>query len=161
DADMLITEYCPITSLIQRMGRCHRSRELRVNAGEVWVYQPLEDDGKADLKPYDLDALTGIEQFLLSLEQRERISQIDLENALAEAPAPPARSDELSSFLKSGPYAMGGEEDFRDIEEFTVSAVLTNDVDEFVKLNQGKKPTDGLILPVPRRLGREHDARLP
>jgi CRISPR-associated endonuclease/helicase Cas3 len=160
DADLLITEYCPISSLIQRMGRCHRDRKLRSNAGDVWIYQPLDHDGEPDLKPYDEDALTGIEGFLTRLEQK-RISQMDLENALAEAPSPPARVDELSSFLKSGPYAMGGMEDFRDIDDFTVSAVLAMDVPQFVGLQSAKQPTDGLIVPVPRRLGRERDPCLP
>jgi CRISPR-associated endonuclease/helicase Cas3 len=162
DADMLLTECCPITSVIQRMGRCHRDRILREHAGDVWVYQPMDENGTPDLNPYDEDMLTGIEDFLTRLEHSEkRISQMDLEDALAEAPSPPARGDELSSFLKSGPYAMGGVEDFRDIEDFTVSAVLAKDVAQFVALRKATDPTDGLILPVPRRLGRGCDPLLP
>jgi CRISPR-associated endonuclease/helicase Cas3 len=162
DADLLITECCPISALIQRMGRCHRDWNLRDHAGDVWVYQPLDKDGAPDPKPYDEDALTGIDDFLTRLAgQKKRINQIDLEKALAAAPAPPARSDELSSFLKSGPYAMAGEEDFRDIEEFTMSAVLAKDVVEFAALQNAKEPTDGLIVPVPKRLGKERDPRLP
>jgi CRISPR-associated endonuclease/helicase Cas3 len=162
DADLLITELCPITSLVQRMGRCHRDRRLRAYAGDVWVYQPLDENGNNDLKPYDKESLTGIEEFLRLISQPgRRISQIDLEEALAAAAAPPAREDELLAFLKSGPYAMGGDEDFRDIEEFTVSAVLANDVPQFVRLRMQGNPTDGLIVPVPRRLGRDRDSRLP
>ncbi len=162
DADVLITEWCPITSLIQRMGRCHRDRKVREHAGDVWVYQPLDGNGRPDLKPYDKEDLMGTEEFLARLEHAEtRISQIDLEEALAAAPSPPQRADELSSFLRSGPYAMAGEEDFRDIEEFTVSAVLAQDVPEFVRLRAQRTPTDGLVLPVPRRFGRERDVRLP
>src|SRR5262249_44074783 len=41
DADLLVTEECPITSLIQRMGRCRRGRdELVKGPGEVLVYKP-------------------------------------------------------------------------------------------------------------------------
>jgi CRISPR-associated endonuclease/helicase Cas3 len=162
DADLLLTERCPVTSLIQRMGRCHRDRELRPESGDVWIYEPLGEQGKPDLNPYDPDALIGVGEFLTQLERADRrVSQIDLERALAAAAQPPAREDVLTSFLTSGPYAMGGAEDFRDIEEFTVSAVLARDVESFAALRQTQQPTDGLILPVPRRLGRERDSRLP
>jgi CRISPR-associated endonuclease/helicase Cas3 len=157
DADILITERCPITSLIQRMGRCHRDRKLRPGAGVVYVYQPFDERGQVDTNPYDDEALTGIDEFLTGLCGRDRVSQMDLEEALAAAPQPPAHDDELSSFLKSGPYAMGQEESFRDIENFTVSAVLASDVDSFANLQKKKEPTDGLIVPVPRWLGRDHD----
>ncbi len=161
DADVLITECCPTTSLIQRMGRCNRDRRCREGAGTIWVYQPCDDAGKPDLNPYDDDSLTGVPEFLAKLALGNGVSQIDLEQALAEAPQPPARDDELSSFLKSGPYAMGHEESFREIENFTVSAVLAKDVEEFLALQQDKRPTDGFVVPVPRWLGREPDGRLP
>jgi CRISPR-associated endonuclease/helicase Cas3 len=162
DADLLITECCPISSLIQRMGRCHRNRKVRSQAGDVWIYRPLDEHGQPERKPYDDDALTGIDEFLIRLEGIEnRVSQIDLEKALAAAPAPPARPDELSSFLESGPYAMSGVEDFRDIEDFTVSAVLASDIPKFAALQKAKEPTDGLVVPVPKRLGKQSDPRLP
>jgi CRISPR-associated endonuclease/helicase Cas3 len=161
DADVLITERCPITSLIQRMGRCHRSQQVRAGSGDVWVYQPLDNNGNSDFKPYDKESLTGLEEFLHCIRDgKRRISQIDLEEGLAAAASPPAREDELLAFLKSGPYAMAGE-DFRDIEEFTVSAVLRKDVQDFDRLRMENNPTDGLILPVPRWLGRDHDPELP
>ena len=69
DADVLITESCPITSLIQRMGRCNRAREPRLGAGEVWVYKPDEK------KPYDDIALTGVDEFLAGLSGGDAISQ--------------------------------------------------------------------------------------
>lgn len=166
DADVLVTEWCPTTSLIQRMGRCHRDRNVRKDAGDVWVYQPLDDHGRPELKPYNADDLTGIDAFLerICIEGAERgISQTSLEEALAAGPSPPQRADQLSSFSGSGPYAMSGDEQFREIEEFTVSAVLSKDVLDFVQLQGAKppRPTEGLILPVPRRLGRDRDSRLP
>ncbi|MCI0361428.1 MAG: CRISPR-associated helicase Cas3', partial [Planctomycetaceae bacterium] len=161
DADLLITEECPITSLIQRMGRCNRDRDPRPNAGEVLVYQPLNDEGRPDLLPYDAAALTGLEAFLGELSAQPSLNQANLEAALAKAPLPPAVGDRASSFLLSGPYARGGEEEFRDIAEFAVRAVLADDIAEFVRLKQAKQPTDGLVVPVPLRLGRRRDERLP
>jgi CRISPR-associated endonuclease/helicase Cas3 len=161
DADLLITEECPITSLIQRMGRCNRDRNPRPGAGEVLVYQPLDEQGRPDLLPYDAAMLTGVAAFLNELSGRSSLNQTDLELALANSPLPPALGDKMSSFLESGPYALGGEEDFRDIAEFSVRAVLAKDVAAFLKLKDSKKPTDGLIVPVPFRLGRERDGRLP
>jgi CRISPR-associated endonuclease/helicase Cas3 len=164
DADLLVTEDCPITSLIQRMGRCNRARKPRVGAGEVLVYTPSGNDGEPDLAPYDTDALTGLDSFLAALTGKQWLNQADLETALHEAPPPPQRGDKDSNFLTSGAFAAGGEEDFRDIEEFSTRAVLRGDVDAFVQLQKGKQPTDGLIVPVPRALalrGADGDPRLP
>jgi CRISPR-associated endonuclease/helicase Cas3 len=160
DADLLVTECCPITSLIQRMGRCNRAHTPRPDAGEILVYQPLDGNGRPDLIPYDEPALTGLEQFLSSLEKKTGLGQADLEEALAQAPEPPIRPDVASNFLTSGPYAMGHEESFRDIEEFTSPAVLAGNVAEFLALRNARDPVDGLLVPVPRRLGKQDD-RLP
>lgn len=160
DADLLVTEECPIISLIQRMGRCNRDRNPRHNAGEVLVYQPLDQQGRPDHLPYDVNMLTGLEAFLTSLSARSELNQVDLEAALLAAPLPIAAGDKASSFLESGPYARGGEEDFRDIEEFSVRAVLDADVCEYLSLKEARKPADGLIVPAPRRLGKR-DERLP
>lgn len=149
DADLLVTEYCPITSLIQRMGRSNRQRWPRClpRSGEVLVYEP------DDPKPYDPTALTGLQEFLAGLVRLDSLNQVDLENALAGAPMPPPIEDAACSFTASGPYAMGGEEDFRDIEEFNVPAVIQGDVATF--RNAGKDQQPGLVVPVPRKLGRQ------
>jgi CRISPR-associated endonuclease/helicase Cas3 len=153
DADLLVTEFCPITSLIQRMGRSNRAAVPRPGAGEVLVYRP------ADERPYDRDALAGLEAFLGELLGREAVSQSDLEDALRRAPAPPAAADRACSFLESGPYARAGAETFRDVEEFTVPAVLRGDLAAFLRRERGQRP--GLVVPVPRRLGRERHPALP
>jgi CRISPR-associated endonuclease/helicase Cas3 len=159
DADLLVTEDCPITSLIQRMGRCNRARWPRSldRSGEVLVYTPDKPE------PYDAASLTGVEQFLAGLCSETTISQAALEEALRSAPAAPAVGDAACSFLSSGPYALAGEEDFRDIEEFNHPAILKSDVAAFFKADRTQQP--GLIVPVPRQLARERDpkehARLP
>jgi CRISPR-associated endonuclease/helicase Cas3 len=56
DADLLVTEECPVTSLIQRMGRCRRGRdELAAKGpGEVQVYRPAEE------RVHSRDDLAGV-----------------------------------------------------------------------------------------------------
>jgi CRISPR-associated endonuclease/helicase Cas3 len=152
DADLLVTEWCPITSLIQRMGRCNRARVPRKDAGEVLVYQP------EDPRPYGAEDLTGLQDFLDALCAREWIDHAGLEVALRNAPIPPALGDKACSFLQSGPYALG-DEDFRDIEEFTTPALLADDVPLFLDSPKAKRP--GFVVPVPRRLRGNRDARLP
>jgi CRISPR-associated endonuclease/helicase Cas3 len=157
DADLLVTEACPITSLIQRMGRCNRERRPRPvpRSGEVLVYRP------EDLKPYDEAALTGLGEFLDRLDGRESVNQSELEAALAQAPPPPAVGDAACSFTASGPYAMGGDEDFRDIEEFNLPALLRQDAGRFLSADKAQQP--GFVVPVPRKLlSREgRPAKLP
>jgi CRISPR-associated endonuclease/helicase Cas3 len=153
DADVLITEICPITSLIQRMGRCNRAREPRMGAGQIWVYKPTEH------KPYDEKALTGIDEFLVAVQGGESVSQGFLEAALEQAPAPPNEGDRLVPFLCSGPYALGGDDEFREIDEFTRPGVLKRDIDDFLRADRAQQP--GFFVPVPKHLGKERDPRLP
>ena len=48
-----------------------------------------------------------------------------------------------------------------DIDEFTGPAVLSNEVSLFKQLTKAQQPTAGMIVPVPRRLGRLGEAGLP
>lgn len=153
DADLLVTEDCPITSLIQRMGRCNRARWPRAldRSGEVLVYAPENSE------PYDKAALTGLSEFMDRLCAQDWVNQAELEQALRDAPSPPAQGDPLCSFVNSGPYALAGEEDFRDIEEFSRPAILRGEVSRFVSADKAKQP--GFIIPVPRKLSEPPDGQ--
>jgi CRISPR-associated endonuclease/helicase Cas3 len=158
DADVLVTEKCPITSLIQRMGRSNR-KAIRPWGGEVLVYEP------ENRRPYDQEALEGLDAFLNAIATGADLldlSQSRLEAALLKYGPKLGRVDRWCSFLESGPFACG-EETFRDIEEFTVPAVLAGDVAAFLRLQKAGQPTAGLIVPVPKGIlrGRERDRRLP
>jgi CRISPR-associated endonuclease/helicase Cas3 len=155
DADMLITEACPISSLIQRMGRCRRGRdELKAKGpGEVFVYHP--DDEKV----YSSADLTGLPGFLAELQSKPGISQFDLEKGLEAFGSKIADAPKLNSFLSSGAYAVGGEDSFRDIEAFNVPAVLSNEVEDYLKAGRDVQP--GFVVPVPRKLRPAKDSRLP
>jgi CRISPR-associated endonuclease/helicase Cas3 len=158
DADTLITEgKCPITSLIQRMGRCHRSRDVRPGAGEILVYDP-EDE-----RPYKPEQVGGLDNFLQALcgEGMENdITQGMLEQALEQYGPRLGQPDRWCAFTDSSGYAQQREE-FRDIEEFTVPAVLASRIPDFLALQRKRQPTAGLIVPIPRHCGLEPDPRLP
>ena len=145
DADILVTQVSPITSLIQRMGRCNRVAMPRAESGDVYFYAPENE------KPYSVADLEGTHDFLMSLVLKERVSQKDLENSLREFGPRAADIPKASNFLHSGPYALSGDESFRDIDQFTVPAILDCDIQEFHELRSRGKPTDGLVVPVPNQ----------
>lgn len=155
DADVLITEFAPVTALIQRMGRCNRKTKLPLaSLGEILVYEPA--DPRDCEKPYDAEALLGAREFLARLTSGP-VSQVQLEEALRLAPHRRPVGDKLCRFTESGPYADSREESFRDIDEFSQPGVL--DVDEYLATGRAYRP--GLIVPVPRHFHAKTDSRLP
>lgn len=149
DVDLLITEECPVTSLVQRMGRANRERNARPlrRSGEVVVYEPADQKQN----PYSRNDLTGLEEFLTIVEGRA-LSQTALEEALNAVPPPPWLGDKLSMFLESGPFAVVGEEDFRDAEEHNRQCLLPDEVGGYLAAEPKDKP--GYLLPVPMHLAR-------
>ncbi len=135
DADVLITEECPISSLIQRMGRCRRGRgELAAKgSGEVFVYRPAQE------KVYSKDDLAGLQSFLAFLQTKPAVSQTDLEDGLEQYGPTTAEAPRLNSFLSSGAYAVGSGDSFRDIEAFNVQAVLSNEVAKYLSARTDEK----------------------
>jgi len=153
DADVLITEVAPITSLIQRMGRCNRhSRPGENKVGAVFVYPPESNI------PYGDDELAGVEEFLQQLAGMT-VSQSDMERLLEDHGRKEVEVDRYTAFLESGPWALAGEERLRENDQFTEQAVIESDVEEYLELRKQHKPTDGLIIPVPRRFARR-DVRM-
>jgi CRISPR-associated endonuclease/helicase Cas3 len=153
DADVLITEWAPITALIQRMGRCNRKNEVPRTVGDVYVYPP--DDRK---KPYTPEDLTGVPDFLAELDGKT-VGQTQLEAALKKYGRKPPQGDRPIQFIVSGPYADGDEEEFRDIDDFASRGIL--DEAEYLRTPRVKRP--GLIVPVPPHLegkrGTDRDTR--
>jgi CRISPR-associated endonuclease/helicase Cas3 len=148
DVDLLVTEACPVTSLIQRMGRCNRAQSPRPLgvAGDVLVYAPKDN------APYSTNDLSGLEEFLLAVDGRA-LSQNDIEAEMLKVDSPASLGDPLCSFLASGPYAVSGENDFRDNDDFTQACVLGADVSAYLRAGVDRP---GFVLPVPTRLA---DAR--
>lgn len=155
DADVLVTEECPIPSLIQRMGRCRRGRdELTTKGpGEVFVYQPQNES------VYKKGDLIGLDGFLKFLTSKPAVSQTDLEAALDNFGDKTIDAPTLNSFLASGAFAVSGADSFRDLEAFNVSAVLRSEIPRYVAASPSQQP--GFIVPVPRKVKPARDPRLP
>lgn len=158
DVDLLVTEDCPVTALVQRMGRCNRAQQPRPlgTAGDVLVYDPGEP--APYMKKAGSDPLAGLEQFLGKVDAKD-LSQDDLEKFMREVDSPASPGDALSMFLESGPYALAGEEEFRDSEEFNRQCVLSDDVTGFCAASRDKQP--GFALPVPMKWSKERDDENP
>lgn len=150
DADALLSEIAPITSIIQRMGRCRRHAEPgEGDLGEVYLYLP-EDE-----KPYNPDDLAGVPEFMDAIDGRD-ISQSQLA-ALLEAHGPAETEvEKYAAFLESGAWMDSRETNLRDIRDFTVNALLDSDISEYFELRKDARPFDGLLVPAPRKIVRDH-----
>jgi CRISPR-associated endonuclease/helicase Cas3 len=159
DADLLVTEEAPVTALVQRMGRCCReSLPMKGRVGRVFVYPPDDE------KPYTKEQLTGVRAFAERLAARLRVSQSELQQALEDAPQPAEVPSPECRFVDSGPWAMGREESFRDIDAWTRPSVVPDDVSTYESLRRASRDgwrADGLVLPVPVFLAKGRDPRLP
>lgn len=145
DADVLITEFAPIPSLVQRFGRANRKltgKEKDFRARLI-VYQPENH------KPYEKKELNLAKQFLDDLP-KENIYQRLLAEKL-EKHAQRERSDEgnFAPFLSGGYFAVPG--NFREIDAFTNPCILSSDLDEVKKCLEEHKPIDAFVISVPQQ----------
>ena len=142
DADVLITEFAPITSLVQRFGRANRhlakGEDFRAR---LIVYKPEGD------APYTKDEINLAETFLRDLGNAD-ISQRILAEKLERHSPPQRPADASARFLESGYFATRG--NFRDIDDFTNPCVLSSDLAEVKKCLDDKKPYDAFVVSVPR-----------
>lgn len=153
DADVLITEVAPVPSLIQRMGRCCREPlPSDGRLGAVYAYHP------PNVLPYDRSEIDEGRGFLEEMQRRpSAVSHGDLATYRDRMPRRPFAEEGYAGFLDSGPYAMSRGESFRDAEEFTVDAVLDDDVEDYLAARRARDPAaEGFIVPVPRRSAREN-----
>ena len=148
DADVLITEAAPITSLIQRMGRCNRhARPGDKQLGQVYIYDP------EDWNPYKKEELAGLQLFLEDIHN-QKLSQSKLQCLLELYGPGEVEVERYAAFLECGLWADSREDTFRDEREFTVQALLDCDIDPYLKMRRSKKNIDGFLLPVPRKFAR-------
>ena len=155
DADLLGTEMAPVHALVQRFGRSAREYPLPPGrVGRVIVTEP------EDIKPYSDSDISAARNFVAYLDGRT-LSQADLEQAMLRFSPEVEQVDRTQGFYDSGPWASGKDEMFRDIESFTVTCVLDQDVDVVVSLLRSGQPWDGYSLPVLKtdvnRMGSENE----
>jgi CRISPR-associated endonuclease/helicase Cas3 len=148
DADVLISEYAPITALIQRLGRCNRNAKIgEEKRGEAYLYAPESDS------PYNKSDMEGVTAFVNEIITASDVSQFTLE-ALLECLGPKLKEkDALCRFLADGFWATS--EPLRGIEDHLVAAVLDDDVNEYLALKKDKKPADGLLISIPEKFGAQ------
>ncbi|MEM7182597.1 MAG: CRISPR-associated helicase Cas3' [Spirochaetota bacterium] len=141
DADVLISEFAPVSSLVQRFGRANRhlskGEEFRA---ELYVYKPVSD------APYTSLEIEQGEKFLQVIPEKD-ISQKLLAETLEQF-AEEYKIQEYSSFT-NGYYAIP--DDYRDIEEFTTQAILQEDFAQVIDCLERNKPYDEYLLPVPNK----------
>lgn len=151
DADVLITEVAPPSSLVQRFGRANRHLDDKPAdfRAELLVYSTERPE------PYTVEELKAGNDFLSALGSGE-MSQRHLADVL-EAHAPDElRASELSSFLQSGYYAVPGE--FRDSDEWTKPCVLDRDLKKVRACVEAKKHYDAYVISVPEKSKRWRSA---
>jgi len=148
DADVLITEQAPITSLVQRFGRANRhlARGKKFQA-QIYVYPTPKQ------LPYNDDELKGVEAFLN--EVTGIASQAQLAEALQKRSPPVHSAKSESAFTKSSYWAVA--ESYREDDGYSISVVLDRDLKEVRQCMEDKKPIDGFILPIPRHLAKSDD----
>ncbi len=148
DAQLLVSEYAPISSLIQRMGRCNRHARPGANTpGRVRFYPA------GNHAPYRPEEMASVPAFIAEIDGRA-VSQALLEELLdrfTQGQGP--ESNRWAAFLEDSPWASNAHcAELRDGDDYAVQALLDSDIDTFWATQRAGKPTDGLIVPVPRRL---------
>ena len=146
DADVLITEIAPITSLVQRFGRSNRHlvRGEKFRSRLV-AYIPEND------KPYNQkEDLEPAFAFLKDLPEKD-ISQRCLAEKLEEHEKKERQVDgDFAPFRKSGYFAVPG--NFREIDDYTNPCVLSDedDIEAVKNCLENKDPIDAYIINVPK-----------
>lgn len=150
DADILISETAPISSMIQRMGRCNRhAKPGDKRIGKVCFYVPDDE------KPYKDEDLFGSREFLSEIDGKT-VSQFFLGELMEKYTASSVEVEKYSAFLENGPWAKSREHSLRDELDYSVNAISSSDIAEFFRLRKEKKPIDGLIVPVPKKFATPH-----
>jgi CRISPR-associated endonuclease/helicase Cas3 len=146
DADILVTEHAPISSLVQRFGRANRHlRRGREFRARLLTYRP------ESRLPYESDELAAAERFLAAFTDRD-VSQRDLAEGLAAHSPPGRHASGETRFLDGGYFATPGT--LRDSEDESTPVILDRDLPGFRELHRLREPTDGLRLSVPRKFAR-------
>jgi CRISPR-associated endonuclease/helicase Cas3 len=162
DARLLVSEFAPISSLIQRMGRCNRhARPGDNNPGRVRLYPPEK------AVPYEPDEMQMAERFVAEIDGRlvsqasENPDYPGLEELLERFTQGQGReADRWTAFIDDGPWAADRSDELRDGDDRSAQAVLDDTIYAFRAAQRAGRPTDGFIVPVPRRLATIDD-RLP
>jgi CRISPR-associated endonuclease/helicase Cas3 len=144
DADVLISEVAPVSSLVQRFGRANRHLAKGESfRARLYTYQPESS------RPYSREEIEVATAFLAELGKGD-VSQRTLAELLEKHSLREPQADGSARFLDGGYFATPGM--FRDANDFTNPCVLDSDLEEVKKLLDSRKPYDGYVVSVPRRI---------
>jgi CRISPR-associated endonuclease/helicase Cas3 len=141
DADVLITEVAPVSSLVQRFGRANRHLAKGSDfRARLYTYQPESP------LPYTRDDIQAAMAFLADLGTGD-VSQRMMAELLEKHSLREPQADGSARFLDGGYFATPGV--FRDADDFTHPCLLDSDLDAVKALLDARKPYDGYIVGVP------------
>jgi len=138
DADMVITELAPASSLVQRFGRSARNREDMI--ADILVYEPQH------ALPYRKVDLAQARNFLVQIEG-DGVSIRDLSRELAAILDSTKERSEWTPFYDGVHTAVPHK--FREIVEHHQQVILDDDLTVIQRLVEEREPIDGYILHVP------------
>ncbi|KYC43859.1 CRISPR-associated protein Cas3 [Scytonema hofmannii PCC 7110] len=150
DADVLISELAPISSLVQRFGRSNRSSERQKTfRSQILVYEP------PNIRPYKDDELKAAQRFMT--EVIGEVSQWKLAVELERYSPGERFADGGSSFVHGGYWAFS--QPFRDTDDYSMNALLDSDLNAVKELIKKRKFYDQYVLPVPKKFALPEDRR--
>lgn len=139
DADVLITEVAPWSSMIQRAGRCNRAG--RIDDAELWWVMPAKEP------PYQGDDLAESERALAALEGERITSEALGRVEVATKPLNPLtlRRSDFFGLFDTSPDLSGHDLDIapyvRDVDELSIQIAWLE--------WEGGAPPDDIRLPAP------------
>jgi CRISPR-associated endonuclease/helicase Cas3 len=148
---VLITEYAPVSSLVQRFGRANRHLARGKDFRARLIVYRAENE-----KPYSEQDIIAAESFLKDLGTKD-ISQKLMADKLKDHALSERIADGSARLLEGGYYATLGM--FRDIDEFTKPAILNKDLPKLKAYLDAKKPYDALIINVPDKFANAMEER--
>jgi CRISPR-associated endonuclease/helicase Cas3 len=159
DADVLITEECPATALVQRAGRCCRDSHAHEadppRTGILLIYEA------ENILPYTKQDMGGAAAVVEQMVAAGRVSQEQLA-AMLDGVTPPVELPKACRFTQSGVWAAVGEEQFRDTDDLSRQALHPDDVEKFIGLRDAKRRgndrpwlADGLLMNLPKKMTQD------
>ena len=146
DADVLVTEHAPISSLVQRFGRANR----HLRRGRDFRARLITYVAESTL-PYERDSVAAAATFLRAFAGRD-VSQRELAEGLATYSPPGRHASGHARFLDGGYFATPGS--LRDTDDAGAPVILDRDLARFREMDRRGEPTDGLRLTVPKKFAR-------
>jgi CRISPR-associated endonuclease/helicase Cas3 len=150
DADVLISEVAPISSLVQRFGRANRHPENK----SADFRARLHTYATETLLPYTVGEITAAKTFLNELGSGD-VSQKYMAELLKVHALNQRQADGSARFLDGGYFATPGA--FRDTDEFSHPCILDSDLETVKTLLDQHQPIDGFIINVPGKPEKYED----